>query len=149
MSQQDTFGLRLRSARTDAGFTSVASIVTQINQHLEILDKEPISQSAWREWEKLGTPLENRKLKTHMPYYVYPIFCGLTGVTGYWLFYGDAGGVIKHIADLPTQNQKWIGEQLQAIKCPRRQSLLREFMRLIAKISDAQQHALHRLLKLF
>lgn len=149
MSQQDTFGPRLRSARTAAGFSSVESIVTEINKHLEVMDKEPITQSAYREWEKLGTPLENRKLKTHIPYYVYPIFCDLTGITGYWLFYGDAGGVIRNITDLPNQNQKWIGEQLQAIKCPRRQSLVREFLRLISKISEAQRHALHNLLRLF
>lgn len=149
MSQQDTFGRRLRSARTAAGFSSVDSIVTEINKHLEVMDKEPITQSAYREWEKLGTPLENRKFKTHMPYYVYPIFCILTGITGYWLFYGDAGGVIRNITDLPNQNQTWLEEQLQAIKCPHRQSLVREFLRLISKISEPQRHALHNLLRLF
>lgn len=148
-TQIDSIGARMKTVRIEAGYQSAATFVDDFNQQLDLIAKPRISVRTYREWERIGTALENPKLIAHPPYYFYAIFCGLTGVTGYWLFYGDPGGVIKLISDLPSKNQRWINEQLMAIKCPGRQSLIREFLRLIAKISDTQRTALRNLLKVF
>ena len=143
---RDTLGLRMHSARKDAGFTSVARFVSEINTILEINGSETITEKAYRNWEKQGTR-GYRKTRTQPPPLFYVVFTSLTGVTGYWLFYGDKSGVIRRIEDLPARNREFIDEQLEALNCPRRRDLVKEFLRVVATAKEDQRRTLVAFLK--
>ena len=149
MAQSDnTFGERMRLARNEAGFKSVDKFVAAANAHLETQGATPISVSTYRKWEQIGTIREDKKLKAYPHPVFYPIFSGLTGVTAYWVWYGETNGIVKRIADLPRHQRRVINQQLASIQCSRKLSLIEEFTRVVGKYTDKQRRALAAFLKL-
>lgn len=149
MALEDTYGGRLRIARTEAGFKSAESFVAEINKHLEVQGYNPVAVGTYRKWEKIGTPSEDKSMTAFPHPIIYPIWHGLTGVTAYWLWYGTAGGkIVKRIADLPPENRKVIDQQLATISCPHKLSLIEHFTRAVAKFTDRQRKALEAFLRL-
>jgi len=149
MAQSDkTFGERMRLARNEAGFKSVDRFVAAANAHLETKGATPISVSTYRKWELIGTNREDKKLTAYPHPVFYPIFSGLTGVTAYWVWYGETNGIVKRIADLPRHQRRVIDQQLASIQCSRKLSLIEEFTRVVGKYTDKQRRALAAFLKL-
>lgn len=147
-NKEETYGDRMRGARVEAGYKSAESFVSEVNAHLEVQDVAPISVSTYRKWEQIGTALEDRKLRAYPHPVFFPVFSGLTGTTAYWLWYGNAHGIVKKISQLPTQHRRVIDQQLASIKCPRQLGLIEEFTRIAGKLADRQRRALSAFLKL-
>ena len=150
MAQTDkTYGDRMRLARIEAGFRSVDKFVSAINAHLEVQEVAAIAVSTYRKWELIGTPREDKKLKSYPHPVFFPVFSGLTGVTAYWVWYGETNGIVKRIADLPMHQRRVIDQQLASIQCPRKLGLIEEFTRVVSRHTHEQQEALRAFLKLF
>ena len=146
---ENNYGGRMRLARVEAGYTSIDEFVSAVNAHLEVQDVAPISGSTYRKWELIGTNREDKKLKAY-PHPVFcPIFSGLTGVTAYWIWYGQTNGIVKRIADLPRHQRRVIDQQLASIQCPRKLGLIEEFTRVMQRLNEKQHKALTAFLRLF
>jgi len=150
MARDDkTIGGRMVLARTEAGYRSAEAFVADVNQHLDVQGIPAISVSTYRKWEKIGTPFEDTRMTAYPHPVFYSVFCGLTGVTGHWLWYGAVNGIVKHISQLPPANRKVIDQQLASISCPRKLGLIEEFTRVVSKYTHRQQEALRAFLRLF
>lgn len=150
MAQDENFfGGRMRLARLDTGFSNIDSFVNVVNEHLEVQGVAPISASTYRKWELIGSPREDKKLKAYPHPIFWPIFSGLTGVTAYWVWYGETNGIVKRIADLPRHQRRVIDQQLASIQCPRKLGLIEEFTRVVSRHTHDQQEALRAFLRLF
>lgn len=144
----DCFGGRLSHAEELAGYSSAEAIVADMNAILETNHQPLITVKSYRNWKRIGTELETSIRKYPHPAF-YSVFCGITGVTGYWLFYGDQSGAVKLVKDLPLKNQQWIDEQLEAISCHRRRGLIQEVIRVVGRFSERQRQGLMMFLRMF
>lgn len=139
----------MRLARLEAGFSNIDEFVKLVNEHLDTQGVPSISPSTYRKWELIGTPREDKKLKSYPHPVFFPVFSGLTGVTAYWVWYGETNGIVKRIADLPRHQRRVIDQQLASIQCPRKLGLIEEFTRVVSRHTHDQQEALRAFLKLF